>query len=303
MADLQLPLVGGVSKKALLIGGAASAAVIVVIIIRRRSSASAATTATTGATDSTSTDGTTSDYVDPGLTDTSGGPTYGATGYVDPNTGQWVYGATGTGQAAATSNQQWAQMAEQYLTQNSGADPGALSAALGKYLTGQAVTSAEESLIDQAIAVEGYPPSGGAGGYPPGIRTQSSSGGGDVTVPHVTGETAAAAHTAIARAGLKPVNPGIRSDAIVTSTTPAGGEQVPKGTEVVISVKAAAPAAAKVKVPKVAGETAAQAHTAIAHAGLVPVQAAGLKASAKVRSTTPAAGTEVAKASHVRINT
>lgn len=191
MADVSLPLVGGVSKKALAIGGLASAAVVAVIVIRRRSSASSAA-AGAPATDASGqqvvgydangnpiySDGSGGDYTDPGLQDTSFGPTFGATGYYDPNTGQWVYGNSGTGQAAATTNAQWAQLAEAYLTQNAGADPATLSAALGAYLAGQAVTAAQESLIDQAIAVEGYPPVAGPGGNPPGIRTQSGGGQG-----------------------------------------------------------------------------------------------------------------------------
>jgi hypothetical protein len=188
MSEVKLPGVGGVSKKALVIGGVASAAVIGLVLLRKRSAASAP--AATAGTDPNAIDpatgltyaeeaagASTSDYLSPGLQDTTGGPTYGATGYYDPNTGQWVYGNTGTGQAAAVTNQQWAQNAISYLGQNGGVDTGALAQALGAYLNGQAVTSAQESLIDQAIAVEGYPPVSGANGYPPGIRTSDTGSG------------------------------------------------------------------------------------------------------------------------------
>jgi len=192
MADVHLPLVGGVSKKALAIGGVASAAVVGLFLLRKRKGAAATPAAgqdpnaidpATGLTYAEEAAGaSTSDYLSPGLQDTTGGPTYGSTGYTDPNTGQWVYGNTGTGQAAATTNSAWAQNAVAYLSQNNGTDPAALSAALGAYLAGRALTPDQVSLADQAIAVEGYPPVAGAGGYPPGIReagtpSQGGTGG------------------------------------------------------------------------------------------------------------------------------
>lgn len=241
MADVKLPLVGGVSKKALAIGGFASAGVVAFIWIRRRKTSAAAPAA--AAADTAGTGG---DYTDPGLQDTALGPTYGATGYYDPNTGQFIYGNSGTGQAAAATNQEWAQLAEAYLTQNAGADPAAVSAALGKYLTGRPVDAAEESLIDQAIAAEGYPPQHGPGGDPPGIRTQSGGGppphrDGNVQVPGgLEGHTAGHAHDAIVRAHLVPVaDPGQHPPDIVTSTTPAAGHSVPKGTRVLITARPA----------------------------------------------------------------
>lgn len=79
-------------------------------------------------------------------------------------------------------------------------DESGLSAALGKYLTGSYVAdgSADESLIQQAIAAEGYPPVSGPNGYPPSInRNPPNSTGGtgstggttnsDPTLPGPTG--------------------------------------------------------------------------------------------------------------------
>ena len=198
MAEVKLPLVGGVSKKALAIGGGAAALLITVLLLRKKSTAAAAATAAPGASaggDPYPPDGTTGNAGDPnstdpatgmtygdeqagygtqGYQDTSQGPDYGATGYYDPNTGQWVYGNTGTGQAAATTNQAWAQDAISYLS-NQGVDSGALSAALGAYLQGQPVTSDQVTLIDQAIAAEGYPPQAGANNYPPGINESGTA--------------------------------------------------------------------------------------------------------------------------------
>lgn len=172
--EVHLPVVGGVHKKALLIGGGAAAGLILLIYIRKKKTGTAASTTDPNATDPNAT----SDYVDPGLQDTTQGPTYGATGYYDPNTGQWVYGNSGTGQAAATTNAQWAQNAIAYLGQQ-GVDTGALATALGAYLAGQPVTSDQVTLIDQAIAAEGYPPTSGTNGYPPGIHESGTPSQGD----------------------------------------------------------------------------------------------------------------------------
>ncbi len=194
--EVNLPLVGGVSKKALGIGGVAAVAVVGLVYLRKRKSgSSAATAATSGSGDPYPPDGTTGNpsdlnstdpatgmtygdeqagYGDSGYQDTSMGPTYGSTGYYDPNTGQWVYGNSGTGQAAATTNQAWAQNAIAYLS-NQGTDPTALSIALGAYLAGQPVTSDQVSLIDQAIAAEGYPPQAGPNNYPPGINESGTA--------------------------------------------------------------------------------------------------------------------------------
>lgn len=173
MTEVHLPVVGGVSKKALIIGGVASAGVVGLFLLRKRSSSSG----TAAPADPSSADPGSGDYLDPGLQDTTGGPTYGATGYTDPNTGQWVYGNTGTGQAAATTNAAWSQNAIAYLAGNSSVDTGALAAALGAYLAGRPVTTDQEALIDQAIAAEGYPPVSGPNGNPPGMNVSSAGTG------------------------------------------------------------------------------------------------------------------------------
>lgn len=199
MAEVHLPVVGGVSKKALAIGGAAAAAVVGLIYIRKRKGSAASPAAGAGTADPYPADGTVGDPADPNSTDPATGITYGdeggsgglgasladqlaASGYTDPNTGSFVYGNSGTGQAAATTNQAWAQNAIAYLGSNVSVDSAALSAALGAYLAGQPLTSDQVGLVDQAIAVEGYPPVSGAGGYPPGIReagtpSQGGTGG------------------------------------------------------------------------------------------------------------------------------
>lgn len=194
MAEVKLPLVGGVSKKALLIGGSAAAALVAFLYLRKRKSGPAADTGT-GAADQYPPDGTVGDPSDPNSTDPATGMTYGdegggsgdysgladqlaASGYTDPNTGQFVFGNTGTGQAAATTNAAWAQNAIAYLGSNVSVDTALLAAALGLYLAGSPLTADQASLVDQAIAVEGYPPTAGTGGYPPGIREAGTPGQG-----------------------------------------------------------------------------------------------------------------------------
>lgn len=318
MADVKLPLVGDVSKKTLMIGGVASVAVVGFIWLRKRKTpapAPAAATDTTGTTDPNAIDPntglpysqeTSGAYTSPGYQDTGYGPTYGSSGYYDPNTGQWIYGNTGTILGQATTNPGWAQQVEQYLIQNNGTDPVALSAALGAYLTGQAVTSTQESLIEQAIAIGGYPPQGGLNGYPPGIRTQPDGhGGGNVVVPNVVGQNAGKAHNTLVNAGLHPVaDPGQHPSDKVTSTTPKAGETVAKGSEVLITAQGTqGHPGQQVQVPHVTGDTAGQAHNVLTHAGLVPTAPKGQHASQRVHSTTPPEGTEVPHGSRVRINT
>lgn len=89
-----------------------------------------------------------------------------------------------------SSNGQWQQAAVQILTSNGEvSDPTALSAALGAYLTGAYATDTQRSLIQQAIAVAGYPPVAGPSGYPPSINTQPTQTGltpGTVSGLHAT---------------------------------------------------------------------------------------------------------------------
>lgn len=89
-----------------------------------------------------------------------------------------------------TNNAQWEQAAIAYLTAG-GAPFSAVSSALGKFISGVAVTdgSADADYIHQAIAAEGQPPIPGPNGYPPSIRTGGgpspapSGGGGGGTPP------------------------------------------------------------------------------------------------------------------------
>ncbi len=71
-----------------------------------------------------------------------------------------------------TTNALWAQAVQEYMMENEIVGDGStLASALGKYLTGTAMTDAEKALVNQAIAYKGYPPVAGPNGYPPSINT------------------------------------------------------------------------------------------------------------------------------------
>lgn len=87
----------------------------------------------------------------------------------------------------ASNNSEWTQMVLAYFQDNGIIeDVAGMSIALGKYISGAYVTDNEVSLIQQATAVKGQPPTAGATGYPPSLnRTPPGSGGG--TTPPPTG--------------------------------------------------------------------------------------------------------------------
>jgi len=94
-------------------------------------------------------------------------------GYVQPDLGT-SGGPSDTPPAPQTpgftSNAQWTQTAQAYLVDNGGGDAAIIGAALGKYISGQPCTEAQKTIVEQAIAAEGYPPVSGTTGYPPSIR-------------------------------------------------------------------------------------------------------------------------------------
>jgi hypothetical protein len=173
-----LPLVGHISKRGLWIAGAGAVGLLALLWWRKRNAAPAVAAV---AADSAGADASVDPNLDPFATDPNTDP-YGAGGggALDAS-GQLLAPAQG----APIDNQQWT--AQVMATLAGVVDPAALSAALGRYLTGTAVDAADESLIDQAIAAAGYPPVAGATGYPPGLLAQPATGqtapGGGVTAP------------------------------------------------------------------------------------------------------------------------
>lgn len=93
---------------------------------------------------------------------------YGYTGYAG-GSGGGIFG-TGTPGSFA-SNAEWAQYVEAYEENNLGGDPVTVGNAIGKYLTGQALTTDQIGLVQSAIAIGGYPPVSGPNGNPPAYVT------------------------------------------------------------------------------------------------------------------------------------
>lgn len=107
---------------------------------------------------------------------------YGYGGGIGSGGGVTSLGGTGTSSVPVfTDNGSWAQYVEQMLGSN-GSD--AIAAAIAKYLSGQSVTSAQQTTIEQAIAIANNPPVSGSGGYPPSIHLASGT-----TPPTGTGYT------------------------------------------------------------------------------------------------------------------
>lgn len=234
---IKTPL-GEIPKKQAAIGGALLAVILGVVWYRHRQAAAAANAGTTTAAASGTTaaataatgltsdpyppDGTSGDPSDPNSVDPATGQTYGdeqagyggAGGYGYGDSGGGYYDGGGSGQPVPTgytSNAQWAQAAEQYLTGNGG-NAETIGNALGKYITGADVTAAQQEIIEQAIAFTGYPPVNGLGGYPPSIRLE----GGPTT------------HKKTSRPTRAPS--GLRSSAITASSATLGWDKVTTAT-------------------------------------------------------------------------
>jgi hypothetical protein len=92
--------------------------------------------------------------------------------YGDP-----IYGAgTGstTGPGSFVNNAQWAQYVEQYMGSD-GDD--SISAAIGKYISGQGLTSSQVTIVQEAISAGGDPPVAGSDGYPPSYKNAAPTSG------------------------------------------------------------------------------------------------------------------------------
>lgn len=178
MADtIKLPLVGQTKKSTAYMLGAVLLVVLGVGLYRSRKASSGSTPATPS--------------------DSSGQQPADQTGQ-GPFDGSGASGGYGGGAnwptspvqpQGFTSNAQWAQAVEDYLvnTVHGGENADVIGAALGKYLTGQPLTSDQVVIVQQAIAFGGYPPVNGPSGHPPAYITQSSGsgggGGGSLTAP------------------------------------------------------------------------------------------------------------------------
>ena len=241
-------------------------------------------------------DGTTGNPNDPYSMDPATGETYG-------DEGDFGGSSSGSGGPPFLSNAAWSQYAEQYLTATVGEDAGTVSAALGPYIAGGKVTTAQQSIIEQAIAYAGNPPVAGTNGMPPGINVSGSSGGGtgaQTKVPYVVGLRATDARQNLRQAGFTVQSTG-SSTGVVSAQKPAGNTAASQGTLVTITVKATSgstTASTQVTVPNVVGKRREDAGPVIRQAGLVATFSA---AQGTVSAQSPKAGSKAAKGSTVRL--
>lgn len=196
-----------VKKRTATIGAVAAGGVIVVAVYRKKQAAAAAaaagsTTAATGTAMVTDPGGASCAALDPATGYCPGTPgdvaaQQGAAAYnggLDASGGVSYFEPTGTSSGSTVptflDNGSWAQYVEQALG-STGED--ATAAAIAKYLNGQQVTSAQQSIIEEAIAIANYPPVPGSGGFPPSIKLGTDTGGGSGSVAAPAGVKASPA--------------------------------------------------------------------------------------------------------------
>src|SRR5262249_7358264 len=95
---------------------------------------------------------------------------YGYGGFTPAGGGLTNVGVQTPVPITATTNAQWSAAALGQLT-SQGFDGTAVLAALGLYLVGGNLSAAQADIVRAAIAIEGYPPTASASGFPPGIHT------------------------------------------------------------------------------------------------------------------------------------
>jgi hypothetical protein len=178
MSDtVNVPGLGQKKKKGLVVAGAfITMGIVGYAYYRHRSTAGSTAAAATAA------DPNAAPAYDPNAIDPNTGLTYAAEG----GTQGGVYGYGANPYAPVTTsipiqtqqfatNGQWAQAAEDYLVQNAGSDPNTVAAALGKYITGQRLTSDQQTIVSMAIGFEQYPPVPGPNGYPPSMSVAAAT--------------------------------------------------------------------------------------------------------------------------------
>jgi hypothetical protein len=179
---ITLPGVGPVKKQTALLLGGAVILVGGIAWYRSRNAASSGPSSSSPAAGSGSADQ--SGTIDPATGYAYGSPEDQAALAAQANGNYGGYGGGYSGSSGSypgsyTTNAQWAQAAEDYLVNTVGGEANTVGNAIGKYITGQPVTSDQVTVIEEAIAFAGYPPVNGPSGYPPSYRTASTppSGG------------------------------------------------------------------------------------------------------------------------------
>jgi hypothetical protein len=173
LAEGTISLLGKpVKKNTVYALGAVGLGVIVIAVYRsRKAKTAAATSPSSGAVDPNSLDP--AGYPIGSAADVAWQQSQGGAGYSGGGGVAYPVTPTGTGSGAVPSfpdNASWAQYVEAYLVDQLSADAQVTGNALGKYITGQPVLPAQQSIIQQAIAFAGNPPVAGASGMPPSIN-------------------------------------------------------------------------------------------------------------------------------------
>lgn len=217
MADVIKTPFGTVPKKKAMIGGAIAAVILAVVVYRARQNAATsggaipeaeinpATGYPYGSAEDAAALAQQAGYISAGG---SGGGGGGGGGVTIPGEG-------------FVNNAQWSQAVIQYMTDNGLVEDSAmLAGALGKYLSGKPLSDAEESLVQQAIAIEGKPPVSGSDGYPPSIRKlpTGTTPSGTVTLTAPTGYKVLYADQRTVTISWTPVNGALYYE--VQSTSP-----------------------------------------------------------------------------------
>lgn len=160
--EVQIPKLGGVSKKTLVIVGGAAAAFVGWRYYQARGTAAADTGAATdpGYEDPGSIPSVDGAYKDDNSYGIGGGSGGASSGSVDD------YGFHGT------TNAQWTQYASTQLVASDVWSYTNILTALGKYLNSKPLSTTEQQIVQAAIAVAGYPP---VGSFPIIPATSSSS--------------------------------------------------------------------------------------------------------------------------------
>lgn len=244
---VKLPLVGETNKATLVIAGLAGVTALGWALWKDKKSKAASSTASSTTSTGTGYGYAAQTYQPYGYGFGSSG--LGEYGYGESSGdyGEGYYGA-GTpvneevpGQAA--NNAEWSEAAMTALT-SAGWTGSDVLTALGLYITGSPVSATQTSIIQAAIAAEGYPPSPGVNGYPPAIHTAPATGQStSLKVPNVVGQPQEAAFAIISAQGLKAKGSAtIKGKTLyVKSQSPAAGASVAKGSTVTLKSTTTAP--------------------------------------------------------------
>lgn len=183
--NVKVPILGSQPKKHLYIIGGVAVAVVGVAYYRSKK----ASTATAAAVPATQIDpstgfayGSAEDAA--ALAQQASYVSAGGAGATDDNAGGG--GSISSTPNTITDNSSWSEAAQQYLVGVVGLDGPTVSAALGGYISAAALTDAQVSIIQQAIAAVGYPPQSGTSGYPPAFKTTTTAPTGGNTVTPIT---------------------------------------------------------------------------------------------------------------------